>query len=87
MARFLAYLYENDAPLDSGGNGGRPRIILEFVASRWLVIISNSIDFLASRVLTGALNGILANAKTMISEVCGKEHEVVGMSLITGDAM
>ncbi|CAM9321014.1 unnamed protein product, partial [Laminaria digitata] len=39
---------------------------------------------LPSRVLAGALNGIIANAKTMISEVCGKAHEVVGMSFITG---
>ena len=37
-----------------------------------------------SRFLTGALTGILANAKTMISEVCGSEHEVVGMSFVTG---
>lgn len=39
---------------------------------------------LPSRVIAGALNGTVANAKTMISEVCGKEHEVVGMSVITG---
>lgn len=61
-------------------------MIHELVASAWLDV-SSSIVFLASRVLAGALNGIIANAKTMISEVCGKEHEVVGMSLITGDAM
>ena len=41
--------------------------------------------FRASRVLAGAMNGIVGNAKTMISEVCGKAHEVVGMSFVTGD--
>ena len=42
-------------------------------------------SFRVSRVLTGAMNGIVGNAKTMISEVCGKAHEVVGMSFVTGD--
>lgn len=37
-----------------------------------------------SRFFAGALNGIAANIKTMISEICGSEHEVVGMSLVTG---
>ncbi|CAN0539320.1 unnamed protein product, partial [Scytosiphon promiscuus] len=32
------------------------------------------------RFLLGAMNGLIAIAKTMISEVCGREHEVVGMS-------
>ncbi|CAM9131751.1 unnamed protein product, partial [Laminaria digitata] len=36
------------------------------------------------RFLAGALNGIMGNAKTMICEVCGSEHEVVGMSFVTG---
>lgn len=30
------------------------------------------------------MNGLIAIAKTMIPEVCGKEHEVVGMSFVTG---
>ena len=38
-----------------------------------------------TRFLLGALNGLVATAKTMISEVCGSEHEVVGMSFVTGD--
>lgn len=38
-----------------------------------------------SRFLLGALNGLVTTAKTMISEVCGSEHEVVGMSFVTGD--
>lgn len=32
----------------------------------------------------GAFNGIVATSKTMISEVCSSEHEVVGMSFVTG---
>ncbi len=31
------------------------------------------------------MNGIVAVGKCMISEVCGKEHEAVGMSFITGE--
>ena len=31
------------------------------------------------------MNGLIAIAKTMISEVCVREHEVVGMSFVTGD--
>lgn len=49
------------------------------------LLYTNSVVLRASRVLTGALNGMIANSKTMISEVCGKEHEVVGMSFVTGD--
>ena len=30
------------------------------------------------------MNGLMSVSKTMISEVCGREHEVVGMSVITG---
>eukprot|EP00904_Undaria_pinnatifida_P006139 jgi/Undpi1/2655/HiC_scaffold_13.g06033.m1 len=37
-----------------------------------------------TRFLLGALNGLVATAKTMISEVCGSEHETVGMSFVTG---
>ncbi|CAN0223141.1 unnamed protein product [Pylaiella littoralis] len=36
------------------------------------------------RFMLGAMNGLVAIAKCMISEVCGKEHEVVGMSFVTG---
>ncbi|CAN0241996.1 unnamed protein product, partial [Laminaria digitata] len=31
--------------------------------------------FACRRLLTGALTGIVANSKTMITEVCGSEHE------------
>ena len=37
------------------------------------------------RFLTGAMSGIVGTARTMISEVCGSEHEVVGMSFLAGD--
>lgn len=37
------------------------------------------------RLLAGALNGIVGTSKTMISEICGKEHEVVGMSFVTSE--
>lgn len=30
------------------------------------------------------MNGLVAIAKCLISEVCGKEHEVVGMGFVTG---
>eukprot|EP00752_Nemacystus_decipiens_P011400 g10125.t2 len=35
------------------------------------------------RFLLGAMNGLIAIGKCMISEVCGKEHETVGMSFVT----
>ncbi|CAM9181363.1 unnamed protein product [Choristocarpus tenellus] len=38
---------------------------------------------LACRFLLGAMNGIVGISKTMISEICGKEHEVDGMGFIT----
>lgn len=37
------------------------------------------------RFFLGVLNGLMAISKTMISEVCGKEHEMVGMGSILGD--
>ncbi|CAN0142038.1 unnamed protein product [Ascophyllum nodosum] len=37
----------------------------------------------ACRFLLGAMNGLVATSKTMISEVCTKTHEVVGMGAIT----
>lgn len=37
------------------------------------------------RFLLGAMNGLIAIGKCMISEVCGKEHETVGMSFVTGE--
>lgn len=40
-----------------------------------------------SRFLTGAMSGIVGTARTMISEVCGSEHEAVGMSFFAGDAI
>ncbi|CAM9775793.1 unnamed protein product [Scytosiphon promiscuus] len=39
---------------------------------------------LVCRFLLGMTNGLLGISKTMISEVCGKEHEVVGMASILG---
>eukprot|EP00752_Nemacystus_decipiens_P011395 g10122.t1 len=39
---------------------------------------------LSCRFLLGVTNGLLGISKTMISEVCGKEHETVGMSAILG---
>eukprot|EP00903_Cladosiphon_okamuranus_P009002 g8611.t1 len=35
------------------------------------------------RFLLGAMNGLIAVGKCLISEVCGKEHETVGMSFVT----
>ena len=42
-------------------------------------------DLCVDRFLLGAMNGLVATSKTMISEVCTKTHEVVGMGAITGD--
>lgn len=39
------------------------------------------------RFLLGALNGLVAIGKCLISEVCGKEHETVGMSFVTGERL
>ncbi|CAM9273108.1 unnamed protein product [Choristocarpus tenellus] len=38
---------------------------------------------IACRFLLGAMNGIVGISKTMISEICGREHEVEGMGFIT----
>lgn len=38
-----------------------------------------------SRFLLGVTNGLLGISKTVISEVCGKEHEMVGMASILGE--
>ncbi|CAM9128529.1 unnamed protein product, partial [Hapterophycus canaliculatus] len=42
------------------------------------------VQALVCRFLLGMTNGLLGISKTMISEVCGKEHEVVGMASILG---
>lgn len=39
------------------------------------------------RFLLGAMNGLVAISKCMISEICGKEHETVGMSFVTGEQL
>lgn len=33
------------------------------------------------------MNGLIAIGKCMISEICGKEHETVGMSFVTGEQL
>lgn len=47
-----------------------------------IIAIINTIRF-----LLGAMNGLIAIGKCMISEVCGKEHETVGMSFVTGEQL
>ncbi|CAB1117720.1 unnamed protein product [Ectocarpus sp. CCAP 1310/34] len=39
---------------------------------------------LTCRFLLGAMNGLIAISKCMISEICGKQHEKVGMGYVTG---
>lgn len=39
-----------------------------------------------ARLLLGLLNGMVAASKTLVSEVCGKEHETVGMGVVTGES-
>ncbi|CAM9564568.1 unnamed protein product [Ectocarpus sp. 6 AP-2014] len=39
---------------------------------------------LTCRFLLGAMNGLIAISKCMISEICGKQHETVGMGYVTG---
>eukprot|EP00904_Undaria_pinnatifida_P000576 jgi/Undpi1/10519/HiC_scaffold_29.g12969.m1 len=36
-----------------------------------------------SRFLLGLLNGMMVASKTLVSDVCGKEHETVGMGVVT----
>eukprot|EP00904_Undaria_pinnatifida_P003321 jgi/Undpi1/12990/HiC_scaffold_7.g02654.m1 len=38
---------------------------------------------LACRVLLGLVNGMMTASKTLVSEVCGPEHDTVGMGLLT----
>ena len=35
------------------------------------------------RFLLGLLNGMMVASKTLVSDVCGKEHETVGMGVVT----
>lgn len=37
------------------------------------------------RFVAGALAGQSVAGKSLISDVCGEEHEVVGMSVLTGE--
>ena len=37
------------------------------------------------RFLLGLLNGMVAASKTLVSDVCGKEHETVGMGVVTSE--
>lgn len=41
---------------------------------------------LHSRFLLGLLNGMMAASKTLVSEVCGKEHEATGMNVVTSES-
>ncbi|CAM9682856.1 unnamed protein product, partial [Laminaria digitata] len=38
-----------------------------------------------SRFLIGLLNGVTVTAKTLVSEVCGKEHDTVGMGVMPSE--
>lgn len=40
-----------------------------------------------SRFLLGLLNGMVPLWPTLVSEVCGKEHEVVGMGVMTSESL
>ena len=60
--------------------------VASFVFSGCLVLYKPKVPSLVpSRFFLGALNGLMATTTTMISEVCGSEHEVVGMSFVIGD--
>lgn len=52
--------------------------------SEWYVF-TRRIRTFQRRFFLGVLNGLMAISKTMISEVCGKEHEMVGMGSMLGD--
>ena len=39
--------------------------------------------FSDTRVLLGLVNGMMTASKTLVSEVCGPEHDTVGMGLLT----
>ena len=38
-----------------------------------------------ARFLLGFLNGVSVVSKTLVSEVCGSEHETVGMGVVTSE--
>ena len=42
--------------------------------------------FLFPRFLLGLLNAMVSASKTLVSEVCGKEHETVGMGVVTSES-
>eukprot|EP00904_Undaria_pinnatifida_P010120 jgi/Undpi1/6238/HiC_scaffold_20.g08722.m1 len=37
------------------------------------------------RFVLGLLNGTLVAGRTIVSDVCGKEHDTVGMGVVTGE--
>ena len=52
----------------------------------WCAVeLACSNTFFVVRFLLGLFNGTTAASRTLVSEVCGKEHEVVGMGVLSGE--
>jgi MFS family permease len=51
-------------------------ILFGFSSSLWFAIVT--------RFCLGLFNGIVSTCKVSLSEICGKEHEVIGMGIVGG---
>ena len=47
--------------------------------------ISPALCGVCARFLLGLLNGVIVVSRTLVSDVCGSEHETVGMGVVTGE--
>lgn len=82
--------YEGGLTIEQNNDECNPVVKDWTVHHRVPVRVPDQISVVASfplitRFMLGLMNGLIAVAKTLISEVCGKEHEVVGMTFVTGD--
>ncbi|CBN78854.1 conserved unknown protein [Ectocarpus siliculosus] len=69
--------------------GRRPVVLLSLASTGGLAVAFGfSTTFLwalACRFLLGLLNGMTVIFPTLVSEICGKEHEVVGLGAVTSE--
>ncbi|CAN0190855.1 unnamed protein product, partial [Ectocarpus sp. 13 AM-2016] len=71
--------------------GRRPVVLFSLVSTGVLAVAFGfSTTFLwalACRFSLGLLNATTVIFPTLVSEICGKEHEVVGLGAVTGDSI
>ena len=66
----------------------QPRAIVHSTAATFAKTLFVSVSSLLSappRFLLGLLIGAMVACRTIVSEVCGNEHDTVGMGVVTGE--